>query len=115
MKSGAYSMVFVCDGYRGYGSAEVNAKWLKGGSDRYAIGGQIDGSGSQLSTNLRIDLTDGVSGNAFIKGGFFCAMKGQGAEFSFNLYGLGPLGIIIGIECQWAGELEPRSTPPFSV
>jgi hypothetical protein len=107
-------MIFSCDGYRGYGDAHVERTALRGGSERYLVDGQLAGSGINLTGQLQIDLAPGVSGNTFIKGGFPCSMTGTGAEFSFRLYGVGPLGIIIGIECQWAGDLErPPPGPRF--
>jgi hypothetical protein len=110
MKSGAYSMVFSCDGYRGYGDAQVLDQALTGGSDRYEVSGHLRVHGNRLISQVQVELAPGVSGNSFIRGGFPCLMTGSEAEYSFNLYGAGPLGIIIGIECQWSGPLEERST-----
>ena len=108
LKSGAYSMRFNCDGYVGFGRFWLDGQLGKGGDDRYNVEGQISESGKHLIGAVTIDLAPGVSGNSKIQGLFACAMTGTRDEDSFALYGLGPLGLIIEIVCQWAGTVDGR-------
>jgi hypothetical protein len=42
--------------------------------------------------------------NRFIDGAFVVAMSGQEHGDEFNLYGLGPLGLIVELAGTWIGE-----------
>ena len=108
LKSGVYSMRFNCDGYVGFGRLCLDGQLGRGGDDCYRVEGQISESGRHLIGALTIDLAPGVSGNSRIKGLFACAMTGTRDEDSFILYGLGPLGLIVEIACQWAGTVDGR-------
>ena len=108
MKNGSYTLRFNCDGYTGTGRLEVDVLTVKGGDSQYTIEGQLAEAGRNVIAALTIGLAPGVSGNSKIRGSFSCAMTGTSSEESFSLYGIGPLGLIIEIDGQWAGSIENR-------
>ncbi len=108
MKSGTYSMRLDCAGHSGLGTLVLDGIWAKGSDARYRIEGQLTHSGTHLIAALTIDLTPGIPSDFPIKQLFACSMTGSGGEDSFVLYGIGPLGLIIEIVCQWAGTVGSR-------
>ncbi len=108
MKSGDYSMCFSCDGYKGFGQLTLDGLLAKGRVEGNRLEGQISEAGRKLLAAIVIDLAPGVSGHRSIAGVFTCSMNGSASNDDFFLYGVGPLGIIIEIICQWAGSIDER-------
>ena len=108
MKNGEYSARVQCGDFRTTGILLLNGELATCSGPHHRIEGQIGQAGQRLVASLTVDLAPGVTGNAFVRGIFACAMTGSGETDSFNLYGLGPLGLIVEIICQWSGEIQAR-------
>jgi hypothetical protein len=109
MKNGQYSARLQCGDFQTSGPLLLNGEVARLSGPQCEVEGQIAQAGQRLVASFTIELAPGVTGNAFIGGIFACPMTGTGENDSFSLYGLGPLGLIVEITCQWSGEIEARS------
>lgn len=111
MKDGAYSLCFSAASYSGRGHMNVNRQTITGWDGAYRVTGHVTETGHKLAGNLHVNLDPKIIGNSRLEKEFVLPVTGTSDDRGFVLVGLGPLGIIIQLECGWqlGGEGGPES------
>lgn len=70
---------------------------MRGGDHEYVLAGVLKLAGGHITADVTVDFQPGVSGNSNISGPFTMRMIGSYENDRLELFGTGPLGIIVGM------------------
>ena len=97
MKDGRYAMQFSADGYVDDGVLSIERDVAVGSGRGVWLEGDVVDAGQKLTATLSVSMDPGTLKNTRVAGAFQMTMHGAIADGGFNLYGVGPLGLIVEI------------------
>lgn len=106
MKDGCYAMRFSADGYRGKGRFDLQDNRGEGRDDQFSIQGHLVEQGNNLTAIFNVLISPAVTGNSRLPDHYSLTMSGTSNGNSFMLIGVGPLGVIVDIDCTWIAAPE---------
>jgi hypothetical protein len=104
MKDGGYVIVFSAGGYRGTGELVLEGNRGRGRQGRCEMELQLNGAGPKLTGVATVLMDASAIHNAMIPLRFSVALTGVEREDTFSLIGIGPLGMIVEIDGEQAGD-----------
>lgn len=104
MKNGRYVVRISADGLSEDTMLFLHDARVEAIGDGCELRGQISHAGRHLIGTMTIAVPPDTLRNRFIDGVFVVAMTGQEHGDEFNLFGLGPLGLIVELAGTWVGE-----------
>jgi hypothetical protein len=110
MNSGRYAMKLNAGDCVAEGLLDLDGAMASSICPEVRIEGQISQAGKHLIGALTLEVPHCSIGNSLIGDLFAVPMIGSGTETHFTLHGLGPLGLIVELVCEWKEPLEASAS-----
>jgi hypothetical protein len=95
MKNGQYAICLSADGYSGSGRLALTGRNGAGRDHRYQIELQLLDEGPRCAGIVNIQMDPAVVHNRSMPRHYSLSMSGNSVDDTFDLIGIGPLGLII--------------------
>lgn len=116
MKDGRYDFHFVALTHDHQGQVSLRGNLVEGGDAMHAVRGQLSRAGANLLASFEVFWkTPTNPWRSQPADGYTIKMFGTGTHTTFNVIGLGPLGLIVEFHGTWREPLQERPPSDGSV
>jgi hypothetical protein len=105
MKDGHYDLCLSADGYSSRGLLLLEGRRARGSDGRYRIQGNVFDGARHINAVFSVLMPPALVANACMPENYSLQMTGTADDAGFTLIGVGPLGLIVEIECAYKGPL----------
>ncbi len=107
MRDGIYSFRYEALGQRSRGSLTLRGDLAHGGDTRVMLQGQVSHSASAVTASLDVTSVERLQQieDCFGALDFTIRLTGAGSDTHFDMIGIGPRGLIVGIAGEWMAPL----------